>query len=1088
MITRIIFCFFLFCSATASAQYISRSEPVPYSCPVVCAGGRIVLKIPQIDNLPAGSVIQALLSNATGSFGSGTQTLNATRYSLNQGTNWTNGSYTFTGNITNLYFEITIPGATPPGNGYTIKIKASTGYTSNDLFQCSGGNVITVTPYVPPLAQVPQNQQGVGNWIGHVYTWTPSTASLLNTPSLVNAQTFFGAANYQGHVLYTPFSFDLNLSASGGIPGTLNNGTSIDCGNSYSQNFSMRLLRQENFAPSFYQMSIQGDDGIRLSIDGGATWILNSFIEQSYSSSLKTTQTTYPNGVCLSGNTDLVIEYFQRPSEARITFTITPLGNSNFQAPVNSTICEFDNTFFTIGTANVGNTYQWYVNQNGTGTFTPIVNGGIYSGVQTGTLSLTSITASNNNNQYYCEISGPCGPTVNSDTALLIVSSSPIITQQPLNQAYCQGQDISFSIEAGNNVTYQWSVSTDGGTTFTPLSNAAPYSGVNTNTLQISNPASNMVGFVYQCTVNGCNNFISSNEVEILTGTQLTIIQEPISIAVCENQPLNFNISVSGNPNFQWQINTTGSFVDIVNGAEISGAQTGNLTISDANFNLNGSSVRCILTGGCFGPVTSQLANITIEQSPNIVIQPTGLQVCIGENAVFFINALGTGLQYQWQVSSDNGTTFINLSNNAQITGVTSASLTLSSVSNLQNGQMFRCIVSGNCPSAVNSSNVLLTVYNLPVFTQQPIEVTACEGSIAQFSAIVQNGTGFQWTISLDNGISFISLNNGNGFNGVTTTNLTINPVTMDLQGAQFQLQLAGCGANVNSIPVSLNITPLPQIISLTSPPAVCAGETVNWSVNALNANNYFWLINTGNGFENLENGNGISGANTNTLVIENINSSFHLGEIICIVEGTCFPSDTSEKAILFIKGVPIILNEPVSVPTCSGQSILLPVTVAGEGLDYQWEIRNESGDFDTLSNTGEFQGAETATLQLLASNEINGIVVRCIITGCGEEAITDTIRIEVLQDDEVYIPSAFTPDGDKVNPLFQLYTEGEPLIEASVFSRWGELIHSWKDKIDGWDGTFNGIEVQEGVYVYRITVKTACSNQTKMGTITLYR
>ena len=1088
MITRLIFCFFLFCSLTVSAQYISRSEPVPYACPSVCAGGRIILKIPQIDNLPAGSVIQALLSNATGSFASGTQTLNATRYSLNQGAAWTNGSYIFTGNITNLYFEITIPGTTPPGNGYTVKIKASTGYTSNDLFQCSGGNVITVTPYITPLAQVPQNQLGTGNWIGHIYTWTPTTSAVLSTPALINAQTFFGAANYQGHVIYNPLTFDLNLFTSGGIPGTLNNGTSIDCGNSYAQNFSMRLLRQENFVPGFYQLTIQGDDGIRLSIDGGTTWILNSFIEQNYTSSFKTTQTSYPNGVCLAGATDLVIEYFQRPADARLTFTITPVGSSNFQQPANTTICELDDTFFSIGTANVGYTYQWYVNPNGAGTFVPIVNGGIYSGAQTGTLSLTGVSSSNDNNQYYCEITGPCGPSVNSDIASINVSAAPIITQQPLDQAYCQGQDISFNVVAGNNNTYQWLVSNDGGNNFTPINNIPPYSGANTNTLIITNPTANMVGLVFYCIVNGCNNALNSNEVEIITGTQLSIIQEPISQTVCEGQPLNFNITVSGNPNFQWQINTSGNFVDIVDGAEFSGAQTNNLTISNANFSQDGFAVRCILTGGCFGAVISQLATITVRQSPNISLQPNDAQKCEGENVVFTVNATGSGIQYQWQMSTDNGVTFSPLVNSPQISGATTGSLTFNSINSLQNGIILNCLISGICAPTVTSTNVVLTVTDLPIFVSQPQGTTACEGSSIQLSAQTQNSTGFQWLWSIDNGNTFSPLNNGNGISGTNTNSLTVNPVSLNLQGAQFQLQLIGCGNVINSNTATLVITPLPKINSFSAPPAVCAGETAIWSATTSNASTFNWLLNMGTGYQPIVNGNGISGANTNTLVINNINNSFHLGEIICIASGTCFPADTSEKSVIFIKGVPIILSEPTSVPTCSGQTIVLPVAASGEGIDYQWEIRNPLGEFDSLANTSNVQGTESATLQLQANNDLNGIVVRCVITGCGAEAITDTIRIQVLQDDEVYIPSAFTPDGDKVNPVFQLYTEGEPLVEASIFSRWGELIYSWKDKTDGWDGTFNGLEVQEGVYVYRIIVNTACSKKTRMGTITLFR
>ena len=321
----LLYVLLLFAAFDLNAQYISMSEPVPYSCPVICASGTITLKVNQIENLPAGSQIEALLSNAAGSFATGTQVLPFSEFSTNNGTTWQLGPYVFSANINNLYARIVIPIATPPGSNYTIKIQASTGYVSNDLFQCSGTNFITITPYVAPIAPISPNAQGSGNWNGHVYQWTPTTGNTLNTPGIVAAQDFFNNSNYQGHVVINPLSFDINLSANGGVPGTWNDGTSIGCGSSLTENFSIRLLRQENFAPGYYTFTIQGDDGIRFSIDGGATWILNSFIEQQYSTSFKTTATSNPNGICLSGPTDLVIEYFQRPLEARMTFTATQI-------------------------------------------------------------------------------------------------------------------------------------------------------------------------------------------------------------------------------------------------------------------------------------------------------------------------------------------------------------------------------------------------------------------------------------------------------------------------------------------------------------------------------------------------------------------------------------------------------------------------------------------------------------------------------------------------------------------------------------------------------------------------------------------
>jgi hypothetical protein len=91
------------------AQYISRSEPIPFNCPTICAGGKLILKVNQVENFSTGTIIYALLSNASGSFASGTAQLPSSRFSFNQGASWINGVYTFNGNVNNLYFEIQIP-------------------------------------------------------------------------------------------------------------------------------------------------------------------------------------------------------------------------------------------------------------------------------------------------------------------------------------------------------------------------------------------------------------------------------------------------------------------------------------------------------------------------------------------------------------------------------------------------------------------------------------------------------------------------------------------------------------------------------------------------------------------------------------------------------------------------------------------------------------------------------------------------------------------------------------------------------------------------------------------------------------------
>ncbi|MEY3238209.1 MAG: hypothetical protein RI883_2310 [Bacteroidota bacterium] len=67
-----------------------------------------------------------------------------------------------------------------------------------------------------------------------------------------------------------------------------------------------------------------------------------------------------------------------------------------------------------------------------------------------------------------------------------------------------------------------------------------------------------------------------------------------------------------------------------------------------------------------------------------------------------------------------------------------------------------------------------------------------------------------------------------------------------------------------------------------------------------------------------------------------------------------------------------------------------------------------------------------------------------------------------------IYIPNTFTPDGNEFNNDFNAKFALEVLEwEFKIYNRWGELVYTTTDPQYGWDGTFNGKLVQEGVYAY---------------------
>jgi gliding motility-associated-like protein len=83
---------------------------------------------------------------------------------------------------------------------------------------------------------------------------------------------------------------------------------------------------------------------------------------------------------------------------------------------------------------------------------------------------------------------------------------------------------------------------------------------------------------------------------------------------------------------------------------------------------------------------------------------------------------------------------------------------------------------------------------------------------------------------------------------------------------------------------------------------------------------------------------------------------------------------------------------------------------------------------------------------------------------GC-MDTISATIKIEPIF--TFYIPNAFTPDADGINEEF--FGDGEGFKEYSmyIYDRWGELIFVSNDKDLHWDGTYQGKQVEQGVYVY---------------------
>jgi len=108
------------------------------------------------------------------------------------------------------------------------------------------------------------------------------------------------------------------------------------------------------------------------------------------------------------------------------------------------------------------------------------------------------------------------------------------------------------------------------------------------------------------------------------------------------------------------------------------------------------------------------------------------------------------------------------------------------------------------------------------------------------------------------------------------------------------------------------------------------------------------------------------------------------------------------------------------------------------------------------------------------------------LLQGCPQ---TDSFRVTVIEQD-VFVPSAFSPNGDGVNDIFHVTARKLiTLQEFKIMNRWGQQIFETRDISKGWDGNFKGKMQDPGVYYYMIKVASPTGKtQFLKGDITLIR
>lgn len=253
--------------------------------------------------------------------------------------------------------------------------------------------------------------------------------------------------------------------------------------------------------------------------------------------------------------------------------------------------------------------------------------------------------------------------------------------------------------------------------------------------------------------------------------------------------------------------------------------------------------------------------------------------------------------------------------------------------------------------------------------------------------------------------------------------------------------------------------------IHLIGDDALCLGETS--TITAVNSNpainfTYQWG----------PAGEIISGNGTNQVQVQPSLSQFIY--VTATAQNGCEAEDSIWIAVGSIPDSLVNVSANPTIVPIGGQTHL---TASPSGYSYNW-LPPGSVHSPTSQTTG-------------ATVEESTVFTVLITDGVCQK--TDTVWVQafpfVCDDPFVYVPNAFTPNGDGENDVLYVYGEMIYGILFRIYDRWGELVFETTDRNGGWDGTFRGKLLDPDVYDYYLRVDCIDGIQNIIkGNITLMR
>jgi gliding motility-associated-like protein len=584
---------------------------------------------------------------------------------------------------------------------------------------------------------------------------------------------------------------------------------------------------------------------------------------------------------------------------------------------------------------------------------------------------------------------------------------------------------------------------------------------------------------------------------------------------VCEGGTLTFSAPGLNGCTYQWQVNTGSGFANVPatdpGGAVYSGATSTSLGITGVTPSLNSYTYQLLLTAANGPAITEGPVSPVINPAPSAqALASAANPICAGSGTTLSITTPVPGITYN--IYTDPALTV-----NVGSLTIASNSLAVSPATTTTYYEQAVTTATG-CIQLTAAQNVTLTVN--PVPAAQPLALAAnpiCAGSGTTLS-ITTPVPGITYNIYTD---PALTINIGS----LTTASnsLAVSPATTTTYYEQAVTTAAGCvqTAPVQSLTLTVNPAPAAQPLAASANP-ICAGSSTTLSITTPAAGVTYNIysdpaltINIGS-LTSAANSLAVSPATTTTYYEQAVDGvtgcvQTAANQNITLTVNTT-PQLTTTANLILCNGSPDTLSAaaPNASITWQGYSaqpsiIVSPTTTTTytvtaqtavgcadtatltvQVVDFKLSLTaspdpvtagfpvnlstNANQSYQVLSWLPESQfpdqTASSQTFTIIDTSKTYSVAAESV-NGCIDTA-TVTVTVATNTGD-LFIPNAFTPNGDGKNDLFKVYGSSINQIELRIFNQWGQLLFESKDPQRGWDGTYGGHPQPTGVYLYAV-------------------